>query len=95
MIGLDCMFVVKLISVFCLLLDVKFFRCVKHSTIFCNVNYSNYVVHGAKVMPFVYNVLCELGSVVRVLVIVVIFVEPHAERSSSLANIFLVASGTF
>jgi len=54
----------------------------------------HYVIYWAKGMAFVYDMLGELGSVVRVFVVIVMIVEPRAERPASLTDIFLVALGT-
>ena len=45
-------------------------------------------------MAFVYDMLGELGSVVRVFVVIVMLAEPQAERAAVLTDIFLLARGT-
>jgi len=42
-------------------------------------------------MAFVYDMLGELGSVVRVFIVIVMLTEPHAEKSACLTDIVLVA----
>ena len=59
------------------------------------MNCVHYVIYWAKGMAFVYDILGELGSVVRVFVVIVMLVEPHAEGSAGLTDIFLVARETY
>ena len=52
---------------------------VKHPTFSCNMNYLRYVIHGAEGVAFLYDVLYELGSIIRVLVTIIMFAESHEE----------------
>jgi len=73
----------------------RIFRGYEASFLFCNVNCVHYVIYWAKGVAFIYDVLSELGSVLRIFVVIVMLVESHVEQSASLADILLVACGTF
>ena len=66
---------------------LAFFLCLQ-------CEFVHYVTYWAKGMAFVYDMLGELGSVVRVFVVIVMLAEPQAERAAVLTDIFLLARGT-
>jgi hypothetical protein len=48
---------------------MELFQCVEHPAFSCELNNIHYAIHGAEGVAFVYDVLCELRSVVRVYVV--------------------------
>jgi len=56
------------------------------------VDYFHYFIQGAEVVAFFYDVLCELGPVICIFEVVVMFPESCSEGSSGLAYVFLIAS---
>jgi hypothetical protein len=56
------------------------------------MDYFHYFIHGAKVVAFFYDVLCELGPVICIFELIVMFPQSYSERATHLAYVFLIAS---